>query len=450
MWVRPKGQWNRPAKRIPNRDAREKLTAAGLAGNSVPTMVRLTIFRGEERIREQVLNQPVTALGRHTDNDVVLDDLALSRFHARLELRGEHYVVVDLGSQNGVYVNGIRVSGEQPLHPGDRIGMGRYLAVFDAQAVLARGGQRHLGGMPAPLDPASPANGPSLLLRYNGTDMERFPLLGDGYIIGRSHRCDIVIGLLGLSRRHARVSLGARGWQVEDLGSQNGTFVNEQRIQGPHLFRDGDALNFFEYTLVFQDGRTRASSSRARASKTDQSNHALEGQPPRSPPLRDPVPAATVVDGGVDWDELEEEESLEEADRGAAAVHPGGDEESLPALGFRWPQDPDVESALAASRLPAPVAHVEIHQDGHLLTEVPLDRSALRIGSDARCDVALPPLPGVAPWHLVLVRMGAAALLMRVGNARPPSLSGRRMFQAFLRDGERVDIGRITLVFKAR
>ena len=40
----------------------------------------------------------IVALGRHPENDIVLDDRTLSRFHARLERRGDRYVVVDSGA----------------------------------------------------------------------------------------------------------------------------------------------------------------------------------------------------------------------------------------------------------------------------------------------------------------------------------------------------------------
>jgi pSer/pThr/pTyr-binding forkhead associated (FHA) protein len=68
---------------------------------------------------------PVVGVGRAPDNDIVIDDRSLSRRHARLERRGDTFFVVDTGAQNGVHVNGVRISGERALVEGDRIGCGR-------------------------------------------------------------------------------------------------------------------------------------------------------------------------------------------------------------------------------------------------------------------------------------------------------------------------------------
>lgn len=67
----------------------------------------------------------VVGVGRHPDNDIVIDDRSLSRFHARIERRGAEFFVVDTGAQNGVNVNGVRIAGERALVEGDRIGCGR-------------------------------------------------------------------------------------------------------------------------------------------------------------------------------------------------------------------------------------------------------------------------------------------------------------------------------------
>ncbi len=62
----------------------------------------------------------VITIGRSVENDVVLNDMSVSRFNTQIVLsdKGE-YSVIDLGSANGTYVNGCRTSGECPLKPGD-------------------------------------------------------------------------------------------------------------------------------------------------------------------------------------------------------------------------------------------------------------------------------------------------------------------------------------------
>jgi ABC transport system ATP-binding/permease protein len=75
-------------------------------------------------------------VGRLPDNDVVLDDLLVSRRHARLDLTPAGARITDLGTGNGTYVNGRRVT-EAVLAPGDVIGIGHALLQLDGDRLLA-------------------------------------------------------------------------------------------------------------------------------------------------------------------------------------------------------------------------------------------------------------------------------------------------------------------------
>lgn len=67
----------------------------------------------------------VTTLGRTSDNDIAFPgDSNVSRYHAEIESRGGEFCLIDLGSSNGTTVNGVKVSGETYLKPGDRILLG--------------------------------------------------------------------------------------------------------------------------------------------------------------------------------------------------------------------------------------------------------------------------------------------------------------------------------------
>ncbi len=71
--------------------------------------------------------------------------------------------------------------------------------------------------------------------------------------IGRDSSNDIVINDAEISRKHARLTAQAGGYILEDLGSTNGTFVNGQRLLGPHLLRPGELILLGEnVSLTFE------------------------------------------------------------------------------------------------------------------------------------------------------------------------------------------------------
>jgi pSer/pThr/pTyr-binding forkhead associated (FHA) protein len=82
----------------------------------------------------RALDSERLTLGTLESNDVVVDGDGVSRVHAVLERFGETWCVRDLGSRNGTFVNGARIVGEQALHPGDEILLGRLRLLFRAPA----------------------------------------------------------------------------------------------------------------------------------------------------------------------------------------------------------------------------------------------------------------------------------------------------------------------------
>ncbi len=79
---------------------------------------------------------------------------------------------------------------------------------------------------------------PIFLLRHHGTDL-RLPDEGT-LLLGRSEECGIRLSDPGVSRRHASLRVAPEGVWIEDLGSQNGVFVNGRQLEDPCCLRSGD------------------------------------------------------------------------------------------------------------------------------------------------------------------------------------------------------------------
>lgn len=92
-------------------------------------MATLFVLQGREIGRRFELERDVLSLGRDRANDIQLADHEVSRRHAEIRADEDGYVVVDLGSSNGTYVNGQRIT-QQRLASGDRLQLGRTLLLF--------------------------------------------------------------------------------------------------------------------------------------------------------------------------------------------------------------------------------------------------------------------------------------------------------------------------------
>src|SRR5262249_25635367 len=99
------------------------------AGKLLNPMARLILSPAEGQ--QAIELRPVNSLGRHPNNSIQLLDKIVSKEHCIIELRGDHFVLRDLGSLNGTFVNNERVRGEAPLKHGDEIALGSTRGRFD-------------------------------------------------------------------------------------------------------------------------------------------------------------------------------------------------------------------------------------------------------------------------------------------------------------------------------
>ena len=90
----------------------------------------LVVTRGPGAGSRFLLDESVVRVGRHPDSDIFLDDVTVSRRHAELARGGPSWIVRDVGSLNGTYVNRQRIEDEASLGNGDEVQIGRFKLVF--------------------------------------------------------------------------------------------------------------------------------------------------------------------------------------------------------------------------------------------------------------------------------------------------------------------------------
>jgi two-component system, NtrC family, sensor kinase len=101
----------------------------------ITSVSTLYVLRGPSKGRTYQLLNGTAVLGRYSD-EIPLNDQTISRQHARLQQTNGHWELTDLGSSNGTYLNGTRVSGSVEVKHGDQIKIGSTLMVFSGHAAV--------------------------------------------------------------------------------------------------------------------------------------------------------------------------------------------------------------------------------------------------------------------------------------------------------------------------
>jgi pSer/pThr/pTyr-binding forkhead associated (FHA) protein len=188
------------------------------------------------------LQADLLTIGRTPDNSLALPDNQVSRHHARITRQPEGFVIEDLNSVNGTFVNGQRVT-RQRLQSGDEIQIGQTTMIVQAPSVVTAPPER------APRRPLRARAG----LRVMSADGpgEFVPLRADPLTIGRTPDNNLALPDSQVSRHHARIARQPEGFVIEDLNSTNGTFINGQRVTRQRL-QSGDEIQIGQTTMIVE------------------------------------------------------------------------------------------------------------------------------------------------------------------------------------------------------
>jgi len=99
-------------------------------GDLSSDVASLVVRSGDQAGQSIPLSAPVVRLGRAPDCEIPLDDITVSRRHAEIRRDGGRYLVSDVGSLNGTYVNQQRIDDETALEHGDELQVGKFRLVF--------------------------------------------------------------------------------------------------------------------------------------------------------------------------------------------------------------------------------------------------------------------------------------------------------------------------------
>jgi pSer/pThr/pTyr-binding forkhead associated (FHA) protein/S1-C subfamily serine protease len=202
--------------------------------------LRRVILHDERRNRDLTVDASSARLGRDPSLDISFDpeDDIVSAVHARVWREADDtWWLEDLGSTNGTWLGGRRITGPESLRTGDRFTLGQrgpaLRVTIPGQVARTR--------PQAAVDEAAPR---LRLRRVRGGE----DLLGAGreIVVGRDALCTIPLRTVAdtvVSKRHAVVTFAESGAAtIADAGSTNGTFVNGRELRGPAPLSLGDRI----------------------------------------------------------------------------------------------------------------------------------------------------------------------------------------------------------------
>lgn len=191
------------------------------------------------------LTNPTSTIGRDEDCDIVLDTDTVSRRHCEIVRRGTVYILRD-SSRNGTFINGERVSQAQ-LRDGDQVRIGANILLFHISSGIATSALAGKATTPNRLPPIIELR-PHIVVKGLEEGVTQ-PFSEDCVTIGRRADNQVLIDEDNISRRHVSVERRDGQYFLRDLGSANGTYLNDRRTDLAQL-NDGDRLRIGAYVIA--------------------------------------------------------------------------------------------------------------------------------------------------------------------------------------------------------
>lgn len=265
---------------------------------------------------------------------------------------------------------------------------------------------------------------------------DEFILLnGTSYVVGRNPDCDLVITDGYPSRQHARIVVRDEQVIVEDLGSTNGTFVNKRQIDNPVQIKPGDVVKFDSaaFHLVVPESGSSTLVMRNLGSTNQM-----------------PAASSIVIDG-----DGEENVGNETAFHQAFPLPPDWKDNEVTGStmsggGFSReqidqlldeciPKDGGVSAALVITSGNHKARVVGLIAKG--------DKQRWTIGRDEKCQFPLTDA-SISSQHAILQHVGNAWDIKDTNSTNGLKINGRKELQGRLRDGDKISLGQVNMVFR--
>jgi pSer/pThr/pTyr-binding forkhead associated (FHA) protein len=230
-------------------------------------MARLILTYNKQVISEYPFVKEGVTIGRQVDNTVVIDNLAVSGFHARIDKKGSDYILTDLQSTNGTFVNNEKISSRKLSH-GDNILIGKHVILFVASdkeradriekmalhktMLLDTAKQRDL--LSKQKTPAIPLKLPEkigIVSFIDGSGMGEIELAKKLTRIGKADSAEIRLPGMLMGATAATISRRPSGYVITFTGGITRLKVNGKVVRDSVKLNDFDIIELGSYKFQF-------------------------------------------------------------------------------------------------------------------------------------------------------------------------------------------------------
>lgn len=230
-------------------------------------MPKIIVKFNEAVIKDVPLDREQLTIGRKPDNDVVIDNPAVSGHHAKLSRVQAVYFLEDLGSTNGTFVNEKKIDKRQ-LKDGDRVTIGKHVLLYEDEAkgmalpsvqavdtdktvILDTQKQRELLKAEQTMQPKAKERIGMLQVLSGGTDKKEYQLTGRIVLIGSQDGATVKLTGWFAPKVAAMISRRPDGYNISLSEDGKKVLVNGTPIQGRADLKDGDLLEVAGVKMSF-------------------------------------------------------------------------------------------------------------------------------------------------------------------------------------------------------
>ena len=230
-------------------------------------MARVILVFNKQVVKDYPFTKENMTIGRADENDIVIDNLAVSGYHARIDKAGDTYILTDLQSTNGTFVNDKKIVSYRLRHK-DKVSIGKHLLFFalskseqakssegelDETMVLDTARQKELLAKQAKkkgIDVTGAKQKLGVVSFIDGSDQDEIQLTKKLTKIGKAETAEIRLGGLFMATTAATISRRPNGYAITATGGTK-VKVNNQVIRESQILNDFDTIEIGSYKFQF-------------------------------------------------------------------------------------------------------------------------------------------------------------------------------------------------------